>query len=113
MLTSYNAQDGFTTTNYQAQNVSRVQAEKLCPRPQGCLWERRSALGHPGSPALTHVSGRTQGRVEGGKGRVGERQVRVALPAAMLQCEATKPEISKVEPGLPGLCEAIFIKAGG
>lgn len=85
---------------------SRLRSSALGPRDvcgrDGRHWDTQAP-----QPSHTQVG---EHRVEW---RVGERQVRVALPAAMLQCEAPKPEISKVEPGLPGLCEAICIKAGG
>ena len=61
--TSCSAQGGPTTVGPKRAVVSRPRSSALGPRG---VCGRESE--HPGTPALMHVSGRTQGRVEGGKG---------------------------------------------
>ena len=63
--------------------MSRLRSSALGPRD---AYGRESE--HPGTPALMHISGRTQGGVEGGKG--GEVRGRSGS-LSRLPCSSVKP----------------------
>lgn len=106
MHTSYSAQDGPTTTGWPKRSVvSWLRSSALGPR-DACGRESE----HPGTPALMHISGRTQGGVEGGKG--GEVRGRSGSLCRLPFFSVKPSNLRFLKWNLAlHLCEVIFIKS--